>query len=135
MPGVAAVSWGPDRIDLFWRSSDGGGLVHRAFADGAWSEDEQLGGTLASDPAVTAWGVDQMEVFAVFPNGELWDRYWDGASWHDWESLGGDLDGSAGAPAASSWAEDRIDVWARGRAGNIWHRWWNGDRWVDWEVL
>jgi hypothetical protein len=33
-----------------------------------------------------------MEVFAIFPDGALWDRYWDGTSWHPWESLGGSLD-------------------------------------------
>ena len=100
MHDLAAVSWGPDRIDLFWVDADRV-LWHRAF-DGAWGEPESLGGTLASAPAVTAWGVDQMEVFAVFDDGALWDRYWDGTSWHAWESLGGSL-ALGTAPAASSW--------------------------------
>jgi hypothetical protein len=76
-----------------------------------------------------------LQVFAVFSDGELWNRYWDGASWHGWESLGGELDGSAGTPAASSWGADRIDVWARGRDGRIWHRFWDGSSWVEWEQL
>ena len=97
--GTAAVSWGPDRIDLFWADFDGA-LLHQAFRDGAWAEAESLGGTLASAPAVTAWAPDRMEVFAVFGDGELWDRYWDGSAWHPWESLGGELD-PAEAPAAS----------------------------------
>ena len=60
-------------------AADAGELVHRAaWSDGAWLEPESLGGTLASNPAATAWAVDQLEVFAVFPDGELWDRYWDG---------------------------------------------------------
>ena len=71
-------------------------------------------------------------VFAVFPDGELWDRYWDGTSWHDWESLGGNLSGD---PAVSSSGADRIDVWAPGRDGRVWHRWWDGTRWVEWEQL
>ena len=54
------------------------GLVHRVFVSGTWSEPESLGGTLASAPAVTAWAVDQLQVFAIFPDGELWNRYWDG---------------------------------------------------------
>src|SRR5690606_29142767 len=85
MGDVAAVSWGPGRIDLFWTAVDG--LWHRAFVDGTWLDPEALGGTPAGPPAVTAWGVDRMEVFAVFPDGELWDRYWDGEAWHAWESL------------------------------------------------
>ena len=65
-------------------------------------------------------------------DGQLWNRYWDGVSWHDWETLGGEL---TGTPAASSWAADRIDVWAPGLDGTIWHRWWDGTRWVEWERL
>ena len=88
--GTAAVSWGEDRIDLFWVGADRT-LTHRSFHDGAWDEPESLGGTLASAPAATAWAADQLQVFAVFPDGALWNRYWDGASWHGWESLGGEL--------------------------------------------
>ncbi len=69
MDGVAAVSWGHDRIDLFWRGDDRA-LWHRSWNAGTWSADESLGGNLASAPAVTAWAVDQLEVFAVFPDGQ-----------------------------------------------------------------
>ena len=92
---TAAVSWGPDRIDLFWVDA-AGALVHRASRGDAWDAPESLGGTLASAPAATAWAVDQLQVFAVFPDGALWNRYWDGTSWHPWESLGGELDGTPG---------------------------------------
>ena len=101
---------------------------------GRWLEPESLGGSLASPPAVTAWAVDRMEVFAVFDDGELWDRYWDGESWHAWESLGGSL-ALGSAPAASSWGADRLDVFAAGVDGLTWHRWWDGTRWVEWERL
>ena len=133
MHGVAAASRGPGRIDLFWVDFDGV-LIHQAFRDGVWADAESLGGTLASAPSVTAWGDEEMEVFAVMPDGELWDRYWDGEAWHAWESLGGELDGRS-APAASSWGADRLDVFARGLDGTVWHRWWDGARWVDWERL
>jgi hypothetical protein len=133
MDAVASVSWGAGRIDLFWRD-EGGALTHRAFVDDAWAAPESLGGTLSSPPVATAWAVDQLQVFAVFPDGQLWNRYWDGATWHPWESLGGELDPGA-RPGASSWSADRIDVFARGRDGRIWHRWWDGSRWVEWEQL
>ena len=129
---TASVSWGDGRIDLFWVDSSRG-LLHRSWtAARGWGEEESLGGTLASGPAVTAWAEDQMEVFAIFDDGQLWDRYWDGTSWHAWESLGGSL---TGQPAASSWGPDRLDVFAPGREGGIWHRFWDGERWVDWEQL
>lgn len=88
LDAVAAVSWGENRIDLFWVAADRT-LWHQAMTGAGWQAPESLGGTLASGQAVTAWAADQMEVFAIFDDGELWDRYWDGISWHAWESLGG----------------------------------------------
>ena len=132
MSVTAAASWGPGRIDLFTR--DGEALVHRAWTDGGWTDPVSLGGAVTGGAAATAWAGDELQVFAVFGDGELWNRYWDGESWHPWESLGGELD-PAGAPAASSWSADRIDVFAPGRDGAVWHRWWDGSRWVPWEQL
>src|SRR4029078_3264252 len=97
-PAGGATPGAPGSVPLFWRA-DNGELMHRAQVRGQWLEPESLGGTLASNPAAIAWGVDQLEVFAVFPDGDLWDRFWDGRSWHEWESLGGELSGD---PAASS---------------------------------
>ena len=94
-----------------------------------WSS---LGGDLVSAPAVTSWAENEMEVFAIHADGALWNRYWDGISWHEWESLGGDLTGD---PAASSSGANRLDVYAPGRNGRVWHRWWDGERWVEWEQL
>ena len=56
--GTAAVSWGTDRIDLFWIDSDDA-LSHQAFEAGRGDEPESLGGRLASAPAATAWGPDR----------------------------------------------------------------------------
>ena len=127
---LAAVSWGPGRIDLFW--AEDGALWHRSFDRGTWSAPGSLGGMVEGGFAVTAWAVDRMEVFAVFPDGALWDRFWDGVTWHPWESLGGEF---TGRPAASSWGPDRLDVFATARDGRTWHRWWDGARWVPWERL
>jgi hypothetical protein len=132
MDGLCAVSWGSDRLDLFWLGT-ARELLHRCWTrESGWSADEWLGGELVAPPAVTAWAKNEMEVFAVFADGQLWDRYWDGAAWHPWETLGGEL---AGQPAASSWGADRIDVFAPGRDGSLWHRWWNGTEWIPWERL
>src|SRR4029453_16146302 len=77
MEGIAAVSWGPDRIDLFWVAADRS-LVHRWWDGAMWSADENLGGELAAAPTVTSWAANEMEVFAVFGDGQLYNIYWDG---------------------------------------------------------
>jgi hypothetical protein len=35
-------------------------LIHRPFHDGGWGDPASLGGALASAPATTAWGPDQL---------------------------------------------------------------------------
>ncbi|MEA2675965.1 MAG: hypothetical protein QOJ81_106 [Chloroflexota bacterium] len=105
--------------------------MHRFWtAAGGWSADESLGGDLSAPPAVTSWAENEMQVFCVFSDAQLWSIYWDGMAWHEWHAMGGEL---VGQPAASSWGADRIDVFATGRDGALWHLWWNGTEWVPWQ--
>ena len=53
--GLAACAWSADRLDLFWVSEDAR-LRHSWWDGRAWSAAEDLGGTLASAPAVTELG-------------------------------------------------------------------------------
>jgi hypothetical protein len=127
--GMAAVSWGEGRIDLFWISD--GAVWHRPWTAGEWSADERLGGGPASDLAVVSWAANEMQVFIVAVDGHLWNIYWDGQAWHHWVDMGGSfaLDSSV---AASTWGGNRIDVFVRSD-GKLWHRWWNGAEWVPWQ--
>jgi hypothetical protein len=93
---------------------------------------ERLGGRLASVPAVTTWAPNEMQLFAIWDDGQLWDSYWDGAAWHEWHPHGGSL---VGNPAACSWGPDRIDVFARGADGALWHRWYEPAGWQPWERI
>ena len=88
---TAAVSWGPDRIDLFWVDA-AGALVHRASA---W---RRLGcARVARRHAGFGAGRDGLGRRSApglrrsSPTAQLWNRYWDGEAWHPWESLGGEL--------------------------------------------
>jgi hypothetical protein len=92
-----------------------------------------LGGALRTGAAAAAWGsAGETEVFALHEDGQVWDRYWDGKSWHEWESLGGAFNGQ---PAAAARGADRIDVFAIGTDGVLRHRWWDGTRWVEWHEI
>ena len=65
-----------------------------------------LGGALRTGVAAAAWGAaGETEVFALHEDGQVWDRYWDGKSWHPWETLGGAF---AGHPAAAARDADRF---------------------------
>ena len=60
-PDIA--SWGPGRLDVFAKGAQGN-LVHKYYANGAWSGWESLGGTLASGPAAVSWGAKRLDVVA-----------------------------------------------------------------------
>lgn len=97
---------------------------------GRWTS---LGGALRSGGAAASWGeTGETEVFALHEDSQLWDRYWDGQSWHDWKSLGGAF---VGQPAAAARDADRIDVFAIGTDGVLRRRWWDGKRWVEWRAV
>jgi hypothetical protein len=96
------------------------------------AEWQSLGGNLRSNAAAASWGDFEVEVFAIHTDGQLWNRYWDGESWHQWEPMGGDF---VGQPAASARDADRIDVLAIDNSGVVQHRYWNGKEWVPWHEV
>jgi hypothetical protein len=106
-------------------------LWHRAWSEGSWLADGQLGGHLASAPAVVSWAANEMQVFVVGGDGHLSNIYWDGKAWHHWVDMGGDFAADAEVAASTSGA-NRIDVFVSS-AGELWHRWWDGSQWVDWQ--
>src|SRR5260370_17986719 len=83
-----------------------------------------------------AWGAalcsTGLDIFAVGTDSALWHRWWDGASWGGWESLGGILDSP---PGVVSWATNRLDQFALVTDHALWHRWWDGSSWGAWESL
>jgi serine/threonine protein kinase len=117
----AAVSWGPDRIDLFGRGSDG--AIYHNYWDGSWHSFESLGGNFVYGVAASSWGPGRLDVFAVGADGAIYHNYWDG-SWHGWgERLGGVF---TSTPAAVSSGPNHIDVFGRGTDNAIWHTYWDG---------
>ena len=133
VPGVdtttdpATVSWGPGRIDVFSRATDGT-LLHRWF-EGGWFPWEDLGGALTSGPAAASWAAGRLDVFARGTDNALHHIAFSGGAWSAWQGLGGSL---TSAPAAVSWGTNRIDVFGRGTDNAVWHRWFNGS-WSAWE--
>jgi hypothetical protein len=123
---MATVSWGPNRIDLFAKGTDGS-LKHK-FYNGRWSTWESLGGgAITSGPAAASWGAGRLDVFARSTANSLLHRWYANGAWSGWEDLGGSL---YSAPAAVSWGAGRIDVFVRG-ANNVlyqkaYHAGWGG---------
>ena len=126
-----AVSWGPNRLDIFARGTDSA-LWHRWWNGSSWGGWESLGGAIQSEPRAVAWGPNRLDIFAVGNDHALWHRWWDGSAWRGWESLGGVL---TSEPSVVSWGPNRLDVFARGTNHALWHRAWDGSSWTAWQSL
>ncbi|MEY2429175.1 MAG: hypothetical protein QOJ40_2060 [Verrucomicrobiota bacterium] len=130
-PGPAAVSWGPNRIDVLVRG--GGDAIYHKYWDGsAWQPSggfEKIGGISAYGPGLSATGVNRLDGFCAATDYSLRHKWWDGTGWYPdphWENIGGVLTSS---PAAVSWGPGRIDVVARGGQNHIYHKYWDGTAW------
>jgi Concanavalin A-like lectin/glucanases superfamily/Repeat of unknown function (DUF346) len=133
-----AVAWAipPLRIEVdlhvFVRGFENKLAHKRAVLGQIWTEWEDLGGKLASAPAVASWALGRLDVFAKGENGHLMHKRWNGDDWSEWRDLGGRL---TSAPAAVSWGPNRIDVFVRGHDLQLAHKRWNGEEWSEWRDL
>src|SRR6266542_2005365 len=76
----------------------------------------------------------RINLFVRGTDGNLWERYWDGAAWtwvdtgkavsHDPVAL---IRGSSGSPDAVG---VRINLFVRGTDGHLWERYWDGAAWT-----
>lgn len=141
-PGPAAVSWGPNRIDVVVRG--GGDEIYHKYFDGAapWLPSgyyEHLAGTSLYGPAICSWAPSRLDTFCIGTDSSLQHKYYDSGTWGpggaegSWENLGGTLNSS---PAAVSWGSGRIDVVARGGNNNIYHKYYvSGTGWSAWSNI
>lgn len=132
------VSWGPGRLDLFARFTDGK-VRNKVWENGNWwpgqTSWQDLGGTGVGAPAVVAWGPGHLDVFIRGANGNVLHKAWnaDPGEWWpsqtDWQDLGGSIIGS---PSAISWGVGRVDLFVRGSDGRIYNKVWEQERGTWW---
>jgi len=121
----ASVSWGLGRIDTFLQGTDG--IIYTKYYDvnsGGWSGfAAPVPTVVGSGPAVASWSSGRLDLFARGTGGDLIHAWYDG-TWHNWESLGGQI--MAGTnPAAVSWSSGHIDVFLQGTDGVIYQDTYN----------
>jgi len=111
---VAAVSWGPGRIDLFACGTKKD-IVHNFKSDDKWSGWESLGGQVEGYISAVSWGPGRIDVFVKGTTNSVYHKSLTGSQWQpskmEWNNLGGKIIGS---PKAVSWEPHRVDVFARG---------------------
>jgi hypothetical protein len=127
-PGATSFIFGSDRYDVFAAGPDQA-LWHK-YWDGSWSEWENLGGTLASAPAVTSQAPASVDVLALFADDAVWHLSYSDGAWGSWESLGGPF---RQGPAAGSPEIGSIDVFAVGTDNQLWQLSGTGGTWAAWQ--
>ncbi len=85
----AAVSWGPNRIDVIVRGADWN-IYQAAYQDGYWYGWYSLGGDTTAggmNPTITAYQPNRLDIFEVGSNFHInhliWDNAWDPEGWSD----------------------------------------------------
>jgi Papain family cysteine protease/Repeat of unknown function (DUF346) len=128
--GFFRIAYGQCDMDdyPFW-GVNGVGVPHPRQTWHAWTD---RGGSIASAPAVAAWSMGRLDVFATGADGHLLHAWANDDVWRAWQDLGGSIDGP---PAAISWGADRIDCFGRSPEGHLLHRWWDGHSWSGWQDL
>lgn len=131
--GPAAVSWGPNRTDIFAINTDF--TMLQQYWDGTtWlSQWQPLGDSKFADtPTAVSWGENRLDIFGTEQgSGSLLHKAWDGSQWSKWENLGtpsGDVS-LTGTVAAASWSKNRIDIVALGTDGAYYYKFWDGSQW------
>jgi hypothetical protein len=67
---------------------------------------------------------NDLHIFGVGADNQMWHQMWNGFAWTNWEGLGGVF---TSTPAAATWGQDRMDVFAVGADKQMYHKGWSGD--------
>ena len=134
-----ACSWGPQRIDLFWRSPTGS-LAHKWY-DGSWTsasgaaneDDRAVDAPLVARPAVCSWGADRLDIFWRDSSQRLHHHWYD----HGWggQRLVETQVPLASDPAAVAMGVNQIHVFWQRPDGALHHKWLNNGEWQGEESL
>jgi microsomal dipeptidase-like Zn-dependent dipeptidase len=129
---VSAVSWGENRIDLFYRGYLDHAVWHRWWDGSKWSDEESLRGVTKSSVSAVSWGKDRIDLFYRGEKDEVKHKWWDRSKWSE-DCLGGSINGPV---SAVSWGENRIDLFVCGKDNAVWHKWYDGYNWSsEWESI
>ena len=130
-----AVSWGPNRIDLFavWDKQ----VHHRFYLNGVWNPwAENLGGVTNDAPAAAAWKPDRVDVLVHTTDNFMARRFWDSTNvWRNWENIGGVSQNLMSAPAAVATGSNRIDCFGRNPANHLIHASYQEAKQENWMEL
>lgn len=138
-----AVSWGPDRNDVFIVSEGDSQVYHFHVTSQSKSESwTALGGSFPSKYPLTAvaCNVDRLDVFGIRDESEgnktLWRKSWDGSSWQpggqEFEHIEGNF---FSTPSVISRSLNEVSLFIVDDQRKLWDRYWDGSQWGPWHMI
>ncbi|KAH8892361.1 fucose-specific lectin [Thozetella sp. PMI_491] len=131
---VTAVSWGPNRIDLFGLGPDND--CHHKWCEGSsWSSWQKLGGRSFSDVVAVTWGPGILHLFVRGGNNMVFHMHMTSPNqWTLWNALPSLQ--IIGSPKAVVSCAGRIDLFVRDIQGNLYHKFYRDDAWDEtWQSI
>jgi hypothetical protein len=121
--GPAAVTWNGSQVDVVVRGGDGAywrsiGWFDAAGRPGTFGAWVSMGGVFSSAPSVAAVSYGRMAVVGRGGNGSAYQRLWNGSSWSEWTSLGGQANSAATISADPATSQYLVSV--MGSDGLLW---------------
>lgn len=130
----AAVSWGPEHLDVFATGIDDA-IWWKGWNETTWSSSwRSLGGNFVSAPTVVSKDVGRLSVFGISQNGGLLTKYFDNGAWSsEWNDLGGNLSTTIAVHiSALADGRKRYDVFAVDQDGVLSQITSPGSGWSTW---
>lgn len=111
---------------LWWKRRIGGSW-------GSWEKPLGDDGTLSSNPTGVAYGDNQINLYIVGTDNQVYERWWVNYVKNDgWKPRGRPGFGIFGHVGASSWGVGRLNVFARGNDNRLWQAFYDGSNWTGW---
>ncbi|MBD1874353.1 hypothetical protein H6F75_12740 [Nodosilinea sp. FACHB-131] len=132
---VSAVSWGPNRIDVFVIGTDSR-LYTKSWDGTKWSGYTQLGNEAVIEvPSAVSWGPNRIDVFVIGTDSRLYTKSWDGTKWSGYTQLSDEAI-VVGSVSAVSWGPNRIDIFMIGETDRrLYTKSWDGTKWSSYTQL
>lgn len=104
------VSWGPNRLDIFYRTLNG--TIHqKTYTPDGWSAWAPLGGNCVDEPAIVSWGLGRLDLFCVNKDtSQLQIKSYSNGGWGIGYNLGAAV---TGIPSVTTWGVNRLDIFVR----------------------
>jgi hypothetical protein len=134
---AATATWGPNRFDIFFLSTESPPHVRHAYSDddGAnvyWDDWGNQSGVVFTRVDAASRGNLSVDVVVLGNDGNVWQRNWDHYNFYGWFNFGNPGSSFLRGPGAVGMGDGRIWVYSATEAGEAYERYWDNGLFPAW---